>query len=313
MTDTATIIAKAMWIDDEYIKDGEVIAADFIDNAAAAGIVVRPFDDSATGLAELDANYLEYDAVILDAWGRMAAGQRGEEPTALDDTKHLLNKLALKKGRELPMCVYTGHMKDLHTLGTMIPKFDKRKVDDLDKLFNWIKEQANNRDENHVIAQHADVFRVFQENLLPYDKKWELVKLLQEINSKDAPVYKANNALARTFVDAVLEGLNTAGNDVMPEDFRTGTKWNVTYATRYLIGQSVELRDRSPVRTVSPKGKIIPDHLGWMLGTIFNAPSSTGSHDYREKHTHYAHRATVNALCEMLIWYHDFIMTKHEK
>ncbi|MBK9537489.1 MAG: hypothetical protein IPO12_01840 [Flavobacteriales bacterium] len=308
-----TVKAKALWIDDEYTRDGKVIAQDFIDNAAEAGIIIVPFDNTVDGLAELEKRYLDFDAIILDAWGRLAKGKKGDDPTALGNSNDMLHDLAMRKHRSIPACIYSGHMGDLESTGGKAPKFDKHKGTDLDKLLAWVIEQAERRDENVVIAKHSEVFKVFDENLLPGDKKWELVKLLLEADGIDAATIKANNALARTFIDAILDGLNTESASVMPAEFQTGTKWNMTYAKMFLTGKEVELRDRMPRRTLTPPGQTLPEHLGWMLGTIVNTPSSTGSHDYREKHTQYAHRAVVNALCELLIWYHDFIMSKRKK
>lgn len=307
MSTEQQVLARAIWFDDECSND-------FVDNAAAVGIVIDPFDSNTAGLAHLRNNYKHYDAVILDAWGRIKAGSdKAEDPEALGHAKDELHELAVKHGYTIPQCIYSGFMDKLEQVTGKAPKFNKRKQEDLDALFSWVIDQGERRGVTTIQSKHADVFAVFDENLLPEDKKWELVKLLQEIDTKDDAVLKANNALARTFVDALLEGLNTFSAEVMPSDFRTGTEWNLTYATMFLTGRAVELRDRKPVRTLSPKGVILPKHLGWMLGTIFNTPSSTGSHDYREKHTHYAHRATVNALCELLIWYHDLIMSKHKK
>jgi hypothetical protein len=307
MSTEQQVLARAIWFDDEWDKD-------FIDNAAARSILVVPFDSNTDGLAHLRAHYKDFDVVILDAWGRIQAGSaKAEDPAALGHAKDELQELVAKFGYVIPQCIYSGHLEALDQVTGKAPKFSKKSDKDLDAMFDWIIQQAESRGDTTIQALHADVFAVFDKNLLPDDKKYELIKLLKEVDTKDAAVLKANNALARTFVDAVLEGLNTHSNKVMPEEFRTGTKWNLTYAKLYLTGKPVELRDRSPRITLSPSGKIVPDHLGWMLETIFNAPSSTGSHDYREKHTHYAHRATVNALCELLIWYHDLIMAKHKK
>lgn len=307
MSTQQDVLARAIWFDDEWDKD-------FIDNAAARGILVVPFDSNTDGLAHLRAHYKDFDVVILDAWGRIQAGStKAEDPEALGHARDELRELVAKFGYVIPECIYSGHLEALDQVTGKFKKFSKKSDKDLDTMFDWIIEQAKQRGDTTTRALHADVFAVFDENLLPEDKKGELIKLLKEIDTKDAAILKANNALARTFVDAVLEGLNTESESVMPESFRIGTKWNLTYAKLYLTGQAVELRDRKPTITISPKGKIIPDHLGWMLGTIFNAPSSTGSHDYRSKHTHYAHRAIVNALCELLIWYHDFIMSKRKK
>lgn len=304
MSTQQEVLARAIWFDDEWDND-------FIDNAAARGILVEPFDSNTDGLAHLRAHYKDFDVVILDAWGRIQAGSaKAEDPAALGHAKDELQELVAKFGYVIPQCIYSGHLEALDQVTGKAPKFSKKSNSDLDALFDWVINKAQERGVTTIQALHGDVFTVFEENLLPDEKKWELIKLLQEMDTKDAAILKANNALARTFVDAVLEGLNTMSDSVMPGAFRTGTKWNLTYAKLYLTGQAVELRDRRPMITLSPKGKIIPDHLGWMLGTIFNAPSSTGSHDYRDKHTHYAHRATVNALCELLIWYHDLIMSK---
>lgn len=306
MSSQQEVLARAIWFDDEWDKD-------FIDNAASRGILVVPFDSNTAGLAHLIKNYRLYDVVILDAWGRIKTGSaKAEDPAALGHAKDELQELAAKFGYSIPQCIYSGHLEALDQVTGKAPKFSKKDDQDLDALFDWIIQQAENRGVTTIQAQHADVFAVFDENLLPDDKKWELIKLLKEIDTKDAAVMKANNALARTFVDDVLDGLNTYSNKVMPEEFRTGTQWNLTYAKLFLIGKAVELRDRTPRITLSPTGKIVPEHLGWMLETIFNAPSSTGSHGYREKHTQYAHRASVNVLCELLIWYHDLIMDKHK-
>ena len=304
MSTKQEVLARAIWFDDDWDKG-------FIDNAAERGVLVVPFDSNTDGLAHLRAHYKEFDAVILDAWGRIQAGStKAEDPAALGHAKDELQDLAARFGYSIPQCIYTGYLDRLEQVTGRTRKFSKHNNSELDLLYDWVIQQAETRGVTTIQAQHSDVFAVFEENLMPEYKKWDLVKLLQEIDTKDGSVLRANNALARTFVEAVLDGLNTKSDSIMPDAFRTGSEWNLTYAKLYLTGQPVELRDRTPRITLSPKGVVIPKHLGWMLGTIFNTPSSTGSHYYREKHTHYAHRAVVNALCELLIWYHDLLMSK---
>lgn len=303
------IIPVVLWVDDELAD-----SVDFIDNAAAAGIVVHPYENSEDGLAKLHASYREFDALVLDAWGRSAPGKKGADPQSLDQLRNQLNDLAIRFGYSIPHCVYTGHMGDIQYLSAGTPKFNKEISGDLDRLFTWIHEKAEQRIEHRIMSQHSDVFAVFKENLLPEDKKWELVRLLKDIDTRDAPTIKAHNALARTFIEPIMEGLQTLGSDYMPEEILSAGRLNADSAIRYLTGRSVEIKGLGTVvRTLSPPGVIIPDHLGWMLSMLFKTPTFTGSHGYRKKHTEYAHRSVVNALCELLIWYHDLIMSKHSK
>ena len=300
--------ARAIWFDDQWDRD-------FIDNAAELGIIIEPFDSNTDGLAHLSRNYKLYDAVILDAWGRIRSGsEKAEDPAALGHAKDELHELAVKHGYSIPQCIYSAHLDQLGQVTGKAPKFPKMKDADLDALFAWVIDQAERRGVTTIQAQHADVFAVFDENLLPEDKKWELIKLLQDVDSKDAAVLKANNALARTFMEPVIEGLNTLGLRYMPDEVVAGGRVNAENAMRYLSGRPVEIKERGVViRTLTPPGMIMPEHLSWILSMLFKTPTFTGSHDYREKHTHYAHRAVVNALCELLIWYHDFIMSNRKK
>jgi hypothetical protein len=302
------VLARAIWFDDEWDKD-------FIDNAATHGILVEPFDNNTDGLARLRSNYKEFDVVILDAWGRIRSGSaKAEDPAALDHAKDELEELAAKFGYPMPRCIYSGYLDQLEHVAGKAPKFSKKESADLDTLFNWVLEQAKGRNVTTIQALHADVFAVFDENLLPDDKKWELIKLLQEVDSTDGPTIKANNGLCRTFIEPVLEGLSKLGDSYLPEEFVAGGRVNHDGSIRYLTGQEVDLKDRGVLIKSFPRhARVIPEHLGWMLYTIIKTPTFTGSHDYREKHTHYAHRALVNALCELLIWYHDIVLSKLKK
>jgi hypothetical protein len=304
-----TIIPVVLWIDDEI---GE--SADFIDNAAQDGIVVHPIETNEEGLAKLYTLYRDYDALILDAWGRSAPGKKGADSQSLDQLRQQLNDLAIRFGYSIPQCVYTGHMGEVQYLSASTPKFNKEVTGDLDRLFSWVHAQANAREANRIIAAHWDVFGAFRENLLPSDKKWELVKLLEEMDSRDAPTIRANNGLCRQLVEPVMRGLNTLGEKYMPGELLLGDRLNADGAIRFLTGQPLEIKkDNVVIKTFPKRDKIIPEHLGWMLSTIIKTPTFTGAHDYREKHTHYAHRSIVNALCELLIWYHDLIMSKRKK
>lgn len=302
------ILARAVWFDDEWDKD-------FIDNAAEKGIIVIPHDSNTEGLAYLKANYKDVDAVILDAWGRIMAGSgKAEDPEALGHAKDELQDLAIKHGYAIPQCIYTGYMDRLDQVTGRTRKFSKKANDDLDALFAWVLDQAETRGVTTTQTRHAEVFRVFEENLLPEDKKWDLVKLLKDMDTMDASSIKANNGLARTFIEPIVEGLNTLGSQYMPNELLAGGRVNADGAMRYLTGQPLEVKEKGVTILTLPKGdRIVPEHLSWMLSTIFKTPTFTGSHDYREKHTPYAHRAVVNALCELLIWYHDFIMSKRKK
>lgn len=310
MSEAVTITPIVLWIDDESAAD-----KDFLDNAGDANIIVHPFEDNESGILKLEKSYRDYDAVVLDAWGRTAANKKGADPKSLDDIRERLNELAIKYGYKIPQCIYTGHMGDLEYLGETIPKFNKDVDPDLDRLFAWVREQAENRVSHRVMSQHADVFHVFRQNLLPEEKKWELVTLLHEQYSKDPVVIRRNNGLARTFIEPIMEGLNTLGPQFMPDEIISGGRLNADSAMRYLIGQNVDMKDQKGVviKSFPQRARIVPEHLGWMLSTVIKTPTFTGSHDYRDRHTQYAHRAVVNALCELLIWYHDLIMSKHKK
>lgn len=317
MSTEQPILARAIWFDDECDND-------FIDNAAARGILVVPFDSNTDGLAHLRAHYKDFDVVILDAWGRIQSGSaKAEDPTALGHAKDELQELAIRFGYSIPQCIYSGHLEALDQVTGKARKFSKKSDNDLDAMFDWVLEQAEKRGVTTVQAMHADVFAVFEEDLLPEDKKWELIKLLKEIDTKDAAVMKANNALARTFIEPIMEGLHKQlGEQFMPSELIKGGRVNADGAYRFLTGQKLDITDHegNVVKTFNgeksrsrrDKSNIIPEHLGWMLPNIIKTPTFTGSHDYRDRHTHYAHRATVNVLCELLIWYHDLIMSKRK-
>lgn len=308
MSTEQQVLARAIWFDDEWDRD-------FIDNAATHGILVEPFDNNTDGLARLRANYKAYDAVILDAWGRIRSGStQAEDPAALGHAKDELQELAVKFGHTIPQCIYSGNLDKLEQVTGKAPKFNKRKQEELDALFTWVIDQGERRGVTTIQSRHADVFAVFDDNLLPEEKRWELVRVLQHIDTHDPVEVRANNGLCRQLVEPVMRGLNTLGEKYMPNELLLGDRLNADGAIRYLTGQPVEVKKGNEVIKTFPKrDRIIPEHLGWMLYTIIKTPTFTGAHDYREKHTHYAHRATVNALCELLIWYHDLIMSKHKK
>lgn len=306
--------ARVIWFDDESKMDGRLIASDFVDNAAEQGIIVDPFDSNTEGLAHLDKHYKHYDAIVLDAYGRIASGsEKAEDPEALGHANDALADLAIKHRFRIPFCIYSGKLDRLDQVTGRAPKFEKTNAG-LDALLTWILKQADDRGVSKILEMHAEAFRVFDEGLLPDEKRWELVRVLQQLDSSDPVEIRANNALCRQLVEPVMKGLNILGENYLPSELLVGDRLNADGAIRYLTGQILDIKAGAKViKTFPARNRIIPDHLGWMLYTIIKTPTFTGSHDYREKHTHYAHRATVNALCELLIWYHDLIMSKHKK
>lgn len=308
MSTEQQVLARAIWFDDECSND-------FIDIAAAVGIVIDPFDSNTAGLAHLKRKYKHYDVVILDAWGRIKEGSdKAEDPEALGHAKDELHELAVKHGYTIPQCIYSGFMDKLEQVTGKAPKFNKRKQKDLDALFSWVIDQGERRGVTTIQSKHADVFAVFDENLLPEEKRWELVRVLQHIDTQDPVEVRANNGLCRQLVEPIMRGLNTLGEKYMPNELLIGDRLNADGAIRYLTGQPLDIKkDDQVIKSFPKRDRIIPRHLGWMLYTIIKTPTFTGAHDYREKHTHYAHRATVNALCELIIWYHDLVMSKRKK
>lgn len=156
-----------------------------------------------------------------------------------------------------------------------------------------------------VKRENAEVFKVFNNNYLDFEKEEDLIELISASYNLKSINIKNYTGSIRKFLEAIFKKLNSINTSYLPDEFFTGDNANLDYCTRYLTGNHVKLhRD---TRVFTPPRKFTPEHIGAMFWMIKSVTSSAGQHDYAPKVTVNAFLAVLSSLLEVLVWFNDFL------
>lgn len=156
---------KVLLIDDEE----EIICKKLQRNAKEEGIEVTYFCNYEAGFAELNRNFTQYHALVLDAkcWKTQAEQDNDHNPTddALSEGLRLLAEFESKTQHFLPIAVYTGFDFPQNYLSPQINAIKARifrKGTDHAELFAYLQERVAHSDTYRIERKYADVLVVFE-------------------------------------------------------------------------------------------------------------------------------------------------------
>lgn len=221
---------KVLWFDDEHEKFSSIKDEALLENVQLIG-----FSNSEEGCPELRANYMYYDAIILDGKFFKSKEQKGTEidNTAFGEVAIVLNELKVK-GVLIPSFIYSGQPDFVKGKDTLIDifksnfsangkVFDKNIEADFEELLKQIKKTADENPIRQIKINYSDVFSVFETGLLPLETENELIDVFLELQKTNDIDFKAVLTKIRSIQEKIFIKLENI--DVLPKGLNRSSKF----------------------------------------------------------------------------------------
>ena len=284
-----------LMIDDEIAE-----MTDFIQLGKLQRVTIREVDNTEEGLEILSKDFHRFDGIILDAKSFKTKGaEKGTETVgALRKAIDGIDAICRQNERQIPYCVYTAHMDLMgDAWGDDLVSFVKGK--EQEKLFSFLKAKAANIQEDSIIQGNYEVFELWDKCDFNSEYKGVLISLFQNVDTTNTSTIKSELRNIRPILEGLFWHLYNNGDLIEGVADRRGI--NLNDCVRLLSNRDVyEARLNYSV----------PDNIGWQISMIKEITSEMGSHRYAGKVYNYSLKTVLYALCNVLIWYKDFIIEK---
>jgi len=226
---------NVLWFDDEHASL-EILK----EKGQLNGIFLHGFDNAQDGLEELESNFNEYDAVIVDGKFFTTPDQSGD---ALDDQAFFKVGIALEKlstKRNMPWFILSGQIsftreQNKYALGFKDNKvYDKANESDIESLWDDLKKEADKQIESQIRQAFCKSFEGFKKGIISSSYHHNLVEMLKCLLKED---YKKKNLnVIRDVLESVyLTFINKY--KLIPKSFlKTNSKPNFAWCTRFIQG-----------------------------------------------------------------------------
>ena len=281
-------------VDDDRIYSQTLVESAFDDYTI--GIV--HYEDWESALTQLKGNPDKFQAIILDAKGKLTQDDSSEDMyhiiKALQDIKELEGH-----GLFFPYVINTGYFDDsvMHLLkGVKI--FEKGNED---AMLMYLIDQIKCSPYNRLRKKNEVIFSLFDNGHLPAQSGRKLLDVLIFAESPSwnkAPEDFFNPA--RKILESVFRKLKEL--KLIDDKCFPNNEINLKGCINYLSGNTVKIGLRE---FTGPR--IIPNHINYSMTYLYET-TSTFSHQYLKDNevSPYALQSVALALCEVLYWFRDY-------
>lgn len=178
---------NVIWFDDEH-EQFEVRK----DQARQKGIMLFGYNNAEDGIAELETNFLFYDAAIVD--GKFYKSSRNTGDTvnnlALSSVARFLDKLENKK--KIPWFILSGQMEFVTGINDIANEYKNNQVynknfsKDYDQLWLDIINEADKQPETQIKHNYSRVFEVCTNKYIGEQGSNHLLAILKKENHENA-------------------------------------------------------------------------------------------------------------------------------
>ncbi len=221
-------------------------------------------------------------------------------PSALLDIESIQNKT----GKKIPICINTGfsEQQKLNRYRNKFKIFDK--TSDENSLFAYITEVVNKDDEIQFKFENSEIFKLFENNILSFEHKKELIEVYKAIRNNGLIEIKSILRRMRPIIESSLKKLKETDKHLIPDGyFNTGVP-NVSGIIYHLGGKQKFNKERKEMEYHAEK--ILPDHIYVSLNTLYDITSKVAMHDYEEEVTKNSLKSCYYSLLEYLNWFSKF-------
>lgn len=294
---------NVIWFDDEFLT------LDIIkENALLNGVILHGFSNSKEGISELERNIINYDAAIVD--GKFLKDPNQEKDTiddsALFDVAITLEKYSTTK--VLPWFILSGQPSFTKEKNRYADGFknnvvyDKLNEEHQAKLWEDLKEAANQQKDTQIRHKYQRVFDICSEKYIGVNANKHLLSVLKKENSENAfsdPELYFNPL--RKIVDDLFIACNKIG--LLPDVF---VKPNVALneSSKFLSG-GIERSYKCEVATLP---KVVSDNLHNILAVCQPASHRAEIDTFiKQVNSPYLLFSITYQLLDVLLWFKDYV------
>ena len=297
-----------LWIDDQY----EELEA-FVLEAESEDIYLDAYKSFEEGFSVLESNLYDYDGVILDAMFFESKDQEAgsEDLKGLKSAVDKLNELKHKK--KLPFFLLSGQTRfnsDTTFKEIYGEHYRKGNPDDIDKLFQNIKEQADNLEDTQLKHKHQTVLNVCVDQYIGRQAQRDLLAILKYEHDSSISI-DADKFI--TPLRKIIEDLFRAFNkfELIPDKFIANGNVSLNPTSRFLAGETSE---GYTLNESSKLPKVITGNL-WSILDIVQNGSHRGDIDSHLRFTQspYLLFSTTYQLLDLLVWFKKYIDSAPDK
>ena len=295
---------KILWIDDEH--EG---MKGFKGDAKFHEIQLVSYKSRNEGLSELKKNYPIYDGVLLDAkFFENEDDVKGSEDTF---NVHRVKEELLKLPKKFEVFVLTGQAEAFEdkTFNQAFTKvYKKANDDDVERLFNDIKQAADQLEDTQIRHKYNRVFDVCTERYIGETAAHEFLDLL---------LYNGCESDKLNQLRKIIEDLFIAFNkyDLLPTEF-IKPYVAISPTSKFLCGidqseRTTEIYKKFKLNDES----ILPDVIRYYLRNITHITQSGSHRSYVDTHinnlkTPYLYQSVLYQLLDVVVWFKQYIDSK---
>jgi len=296
---------KVLWFDDQH-EDFQIYKDEALleENVQLIG-----FSNSKEGIPELNNNYNDYDAVILDGLFFKTADHQGTiiDDSAFGEVAKLLGELKVQS-KIIPWFIYSGQPSFVKTKNSFVELFkdeafangkvfDKNKDQDFIELLREIKKEADKNPERIIKIKNPEIFSIFDEGILCVDVESQLISLFKKHTYDNRAELKAILTNIRSIQESIF--LKLEGIKVLPKLDKPNQK------ITHLSGNVKKDLDRkyNPSSTVYQTSEIenLQKWIYFTCGTHIH--HLVNAHYTGEVISNYAVKSMFYGLLELLLWF----------
>jgi hypothetical protein len=283
---------QVLWIDD---KHEELLP--FKLQARQNNINLVGYKSLTSGVAELEKNYILYDCILFDA---IFLEDDNDDPYSVD-LDFLTRAIDIVK--QLPklfeIFVLTGQ-KELNedkTFKKFIPKYYRKGNDeDIDRLFQDIKEFADKQEDTQIRKENQEMFSVFSNKYLSVEVEKQVLGLIKSKSPENRSEIKAMLANIRSVHESLINQLENIGV-ITSIDSKFSSK------IRHLSGNKSQDTNFKP-KTKQYQNDEIENLQKWIYFTCGKYIHNLKEENYNDYMiSKYAVESLKYGLFELLLWF----------
>jgi hypothetical protein len=234
---------KVLWFDDEHEDFQSIKDEAFLEDVQLIG-----YTNAQEGIPELLKNHKEYDAVLLDGLFFKIPDHKGTDidQNAFGQVAKALSDLKAT-GIIIPWFIFSGQkifLKDKNDVLEIFRDssfangkvFDKSIDTDFTELLNEIKKAADSNPERKIKINHAEIFSIFEEGILPDEIETQLLAVFQKHHYTNKAELKAILTNIRSIQESIfikLEGIGVLQSGLSFNHKNTHLSGNKNHASGY--------------------------------------------------------------------------------
>ena len=329
---------KVLWIDDlnldfqgsetVYFKGMQLYAENW-------DIELVPFTNWEDGASELERNFNDYSAIILDAYCKLT-NQGVVDDIFVTSVMADLKGIFTRRDRKIPWYIFSaGTMEGFGTHIRMAERqhfpewgnmlYIKTATEDSNehksKMFENIRSVAINQSINVVLHKHNDVFDLLGSGrVIDSEEARRLMRSMLSVlyNPEEFCNYEFGGNPIRKVIEHLFRSARDRG--LLPELFFNDNRIAMQWASRFMAGQTVEIdSDKRAVRWGNSGDSIFPKEEAAIVKNLLlyaNVDSHTQEEDNNpwtiDVDKRYLFNGYLYSLCYIIKWYGEYVRTHND-